>query len=497
MTDSLGLPPAPGIFTDSAWGGAEDSLTLLDLPGNENGPPPDPESLYCPAGTHLYPFQEDGIRYLQAHPIALLGDEMGLGKSIQAIAALRLLVNRGEVTRALILCPKTLVFDWYYKLRQWAPDLRAVPVEGPKRRRGWYWKSRVHIHIAGYETWREDTRSALVDPAAYDAVILDEIQRIKNPETAIHRSVTNLQAPWRWGLSGTPLENRVEELLAIFAYLKPGLLPYTRHCAPEPVRKAIAPFVLRRCKSDVLHHLPPKETRTVWLELTPVQRMAYAAAERAGVSALQQAGYAAAPMLALTLLTKLKQICNLDAETGASAKLTYLEGELARLTAADEKVLIFSQYPEKTLRPLLPRLAPFEAALFDGSLTDWNRQLLVHRFQKTAVPRVLAISLKCGGVGLTLTRARHVYHFDHWWNPASAQQAEDRTHRIGQEHPVHVTTLLTRGTVEERIAELLERKRELFRQVMEPLTDTEAGTELAMAQALTKADLMNLFGVTH
>jgi SNF2 family DNA or RNA helicase len=496
VTGNLGLPPAPSIFAGSEWGtpeGAEAPLIPLDFPGMPTGPAPDPTAIYCPEGAELYDYQDGGVRFLMEHPIALLGDEMGLGKSIQAIAALRLLIHQGEVSRALIMCPKSVLFDWYYKLRQWAPDLRVVPVEGPKRRRTWYWKCRVHVNLIGYETWREDLKSGLVNPEDFDLVILDEIQRIKNPDTATHKGVAKLQPKWRWGLSGTPLENRVEELLAIFTYLKPGLIPYQKLCPPEVVQEAIAPYVLRRRKVDVLQHLPPKETRIQWLDLTPIQRWAYQKAEREGLNGLARSEYSTASMLAL--LTKLKQICNLA--DSASCKMDYLEQELGPLTQEGEKVLIFSQYPQKTLKPLLPRLDRFQAALFDGDLSDWNRQFLIHRFQQQDHPAVLAMSLKCGGVGITLTRANHVYHFDSWWNPAAAQQAEDRTHRIGQKKPVRVTTLLTRGTVEERIAELLDQKRALFQEVMDPLTtDMEAAEEpAALGKLLTRQELMKLFGV--
>lgn len=498
VTHSLGLPPAPSIFAGNEWGAQSPDapLQFFDLPAPPEGAAPDPDALYAPPGEELYDYQVDGANFLLEHPVALLGDEMGLGKSIQAIAALRLLIRRGEVARALILCPKTLIFDWYYKLRRWAPDLRVVPVEGPRRRRQWYWRCQVHVHLVGYESWREDLKAGLAAPDAYDLIVLDEVQRIKNPNTAIHRAVAQVAAQRRWGLSGTPLENRVEELLAIFAYLKPGLLPDRKGCPVEEIHRRIAPYVLRRRKADVLCHLPPKEHRTVWLELTPAQRMAYEAAERAGVMAIRQAGHAAAPMIALTLLNKLKQLCNLDPATGSSCKMAFLEQELAALIERGEKVLIFSQYPKVTLEPLLPRLEPFGAVLFDGSLSDWNRQLIVHHFQHKEMPRVLAMSLKAGGVGITLTRANHVYHLDHWWNPTVAQQAEDRTHRIGQRRPVYVTTLLTRGTVEERIAELVEQKRALFHQVMDPLTEmSEDQEQQFLLQRLTREEILSLFGV--
>lgn len=499
VTQSLGLPPAPTIFADGEWGALNPDAPLhfYALPAPPDGPPPDPDTFYAPPGEELYDYQLDGARYLLEHPVALLGDEMGLGKSIQAIAALRLLIRRGEVSRALILCPKTLLFDWWYKLRRWAPDLRVIPVEGPRRRRQWYWRTQAHVHFTGYETWREDLKAGLCDPAAYDLILLDEIQRIKNPDTAIHQAVARVDARRRWGLSGTPLENRLEELMAIFQYLKPGLLPDHRKLPVEAIHERIAPYVLRRRKADVLRHLPPKEHRTVWLDLTPVQRMAYEAAERSGVAAIRQAGLSAAPVVALALINRLKQICNLDAPSGSSCKMDFLEQELEKVTGRGEKAIIFSQYPKVSLQPLLPRLQRFGAVLFDGKLSDWNRQLLVHHFQNGDIPRVLAMSLKAGGVGITLTRANHVYHLDHWWNPAVAEQAEDRAHRIGQKKTVYVTSLLTRGTVEERIAALVEEKRELFRRVMDPLTegDEEQNLGRGFLQHLSREEILGLFGL--
>jgi len=183
--------------------------------------------------------------------------------------------------------------------------LKVLALEGKLRRRSWYWTCDAQVNIVDYETWREDLKAKIADPTTFDLVILDEIQCIKNRGTDTHRSADRLDAPRRWGLTG-----------------------------------------------------PPIEYRTIWLDLTPVQAMAYAAAERAAVTSLAQAGYSAAPMLALALLTKLKQICNLDTQTGASCKFDFLSKELEGLKNQNCEALILSQYPEKTLRPLLPRLEP-------------------------------------------------------------------------------------------------------------------------------------------
>lgn len=488
LTEQFGLMPAPNLFGH-----------LFGVEGPVAWRPPEAPPLHGPATIHepdgaaLHPFQREGVQFLTTHPSALLGDEMGLGKSIQAIVALRLLLYGGDVRRALILAPKTVFWDWYAKLRLWAPDLTVLPVEGPKRRREWYWSCDSHIFIAGYETYREDCE--LVPPDRFDLVILDEIQRIKNPNTAAAQAVRRLGAHWRWGLSGTPLENKLDELVAVCQAIKPDLLPSAKGLAPEYVREAVTPFVLRRRKADVLQSLPPKTSRVVWLDLTPPQRAAYDMAERQGIAALAGNGAGANATWLLALLGRLKQICNRDEATGASCKCDYLLQELPSLRQTGDKALIFSQYPDKTLKPILPRLAPFRPALFDGSMRDSWRQELVMRFQQTEEPWVLAMSLKAGGVGLTLTRANHVYHFDQWWNPAAAEQAEDRVHRIGQRQPVQVTTLLTRGTIEERIAEMLERKRELFRQVMDPLTAAAAPEEEALPRAMSREEMLRLLGI--
>ncbi len=486
MTASLGLPPAPSIFGDAEWGGdlSDPGLFSFDFQRRPQGPPPDPHTVFSPPNAKLYPFQEEGLQFLLRNRRALLGDEMGLGKSIQAIAALRLLMNRGEVKKALILCPRTLVADWSAKFRQWAPDLKHWPVEGKRKQRdGVYQYIKVPIFITGYETWREDYRAKRVDPADFDLVILDEVQRIKNPGTVLHQTVAQIGADWRWGLSGTPLENNVGELLGIFAYLQPGLLPSEGNYPVRALQKAIAPYFLRRRKEDVLD-LPPKNVREVWLELTPAQRQAYDLAKAEIENAFGGDYRRLNPFL-----HRLKQICNRWDDH--SCKVDFLIEELRRLQQAGEKAVIFSQYPEVTLKPLLHRLEEFDVFLLDGSMRPSSRQWLVNCFQSHDRPRCLAVSLKCGGVGLTLTRATHVYHFDPWWHPAARQQAEDRTHRIGQDKPVHVTQILTRGTVEERIHQLMQSKEGLIKQVCD-LEDEELH-DFDLAEALSPGDLAQLF----
>lgn len=486
LTETFGLVPAPPLFAADYDAYNYAYVSAKPAPG---APRPSGDAPPLPYGLQLLDFQAEGVRFLLERPAALLGDEMGLGKSVQAIAAMRLLVLRGEVRQALVLCPKTLLFDWLVKLRRWAPELKSLGVEGPKNRRWWSWRCAAHVYICGYESWRRDGEEVAAD--SFDLVVLDEVQKIKNATTLAALSVQRIEAAWRWGLSGTPMENKAGELVAVFNYLVPGLLQKADALDPDRVRERVRPYLLRRRKAEVLQSLPPKHSRTVWLDLPPAQRAAYNQAEREGLNDLAGVTSTGTTAHLLALLGRLKQLCNYDPESGESAKLEFLQPELEHICGNGEKALVFSQYPEKTLMPLLPRLGRFSPALFHGQLKDYDRAELVCAFQEAQLPRVLCISLKAGGTGLTLTRANHVYHFDQWWNFAAAGQAEDRVHRIGQTRPVFVTNLLTKGTVEERIMELLERKRDAFTRIVDDLSIGEGE-----ASGITQEDLRRLFALS-
>ncbi|MCJ7459044.1 MAG: SNF2-related protein [candidate division Zixibacteria bacterium] len=493
-------------------------------------------------GREPYPFQRVGVKFLLEHERALLGDEMGLGKSIQAIVAIRFLFRMGKVTNGLILCPKSVLTDWERKLWEWAPELRVIKVRGPKEQREVFWNSPAHIYLTTYETMRQDLVSSLggveveinadgshiincpnkecserlrmrkellgiqvqcptchhvfsytpgenITRKQFDLIVLDEIQKIKNPGADITKATRQIDARFRWGLSGTPLENRLEELISIFAYLKPGLLHYDDASKPKKIKTAINPYLLRRRKTDALPELPEKFCDEKWLELSSAQREAYIKAEQEGIVALNDQGDSVTIQHILALITKLKQICNIDPATKESCKLEYLLEKLEEVTEQDDKALVFSQYPEKTLKFLEPELKRFNPLVYHGSLSDSQRDNIVKKFQDEEDSKVLLISVKAGGLGLTLTRANYVYHFDMWWNPAVAAQAEDRAHRIGQKKRVFVTSLLTVNTIEERIQNLLDSKRQLFKEVIDDLSDSN------LSRVMTEDELFGLFGL--
>lgn len=444
------------------------------------------EPVLFPPGRRPYEYQVAGIRFLSERKSALLGDEMGLGKTIQAIVATQLLFRRGEIKAVLIVCPRSLLGVWEHEMKKWAPELFLVKVRGTSQERTILWNTRASVHLTTYETLRSDCLNN--DGGLkhrFGLVVLDEAQKIKNPDAGVSRAVREIQAQYRWALTGTPLENKLEDVIAIFDYLAPQLFRERRDWWVQMVKDKIQPYFLRRRTADVLLELPEKVSSEVWLDLTEEQRAAYDTAEDSGRLSLQEPG--ATRIHVLSLISKLKQICNMEPESGESCKVNYLVDQLESVVDSGQKALVFSHFPRVTLSKLMGTLGHYSPALFDGTLSDNQRSGLVRGFQEEESPRVLLMSVQAGGVGLTLTRANHVFHFDHWWNPAVARQAEGRAHRIGQQNTVFVHDLYTNDTIEERIYQLLQSKQQLFDVVIDDLSkDYVVG-------AITDQDLFGLF----
>ena len=297
------------------------------------------------------------------------------------------------------------------------------------------------------------------------------------------RAVRSLESTARWGLSGTPLENDVEDLATILRTLGPGLLP-AKGASTNEVRTQARRAMIRRRKEDVLEDLPPIRSAIEYLDLTDRQRRAYEQAEEEGVARLRDGTTVTIPGI-LALITRLKQICN--GVDGHSAKLDWLKDYLGIVVDEGDKALVFSQYVDP-LRAIEPEIRHFSPLSYTGSLTDRARDKVVSAFQEDdARHHALLMSLKAGGTGLTLTAASRVVHFDSWWNPAVMEQAAARVHRIGQKKAVFVTTLVTEDTIEERIQKILDGKRELFKAMVDDLS-TEG-----VARALTEEELYGLF----
>lgn len=425
-------------------------------------------------------YQAEGVGFLARRKHALLADDMGLGKTIQAIVALRILLGGGFVKRALIVCPAGLKSNWKAEFRLWAPEVVVQVVQGDGGTRQLQWNSPRHVFIANYEILRND--SEFLPP--FDLVVLDEAQRIKNAETATARAIKAIPRRAAWCLTGTPLENSPQDLISLVSFMKPDVL-LPSDAPPETIRSAIAPYFLRRRKTEVLKDLPPKVHFTTRLELSDAQREAYLAAEEEGTVFLRSLGETVTLHHVLALLTRLKQICNFDPKTGESAKLDYLLESLTVLRETGEKALIFSQYTE-TLQFLFEHLGDYHPLLYTGEISRTQKDDVLRQFREDASCFVLLLSLQAGGVGLNLQEASYVFHFDRWWNPAVERQAEDRAYRMGQTRPVLVTRLITVETIEERIDAVLAAKQALFDRVVE---------EDVNASALSEAEYFHLVGL--
>ena len=437
----------------------------------------------------LRPYQQHGVEWLQhlaSHGLnGFLADEMGLGKTAQTIAHIAVEHAAGRLDRpALIVVPTSLVANWTAELMKFASHLRVAVLHGLDRheRRGRL--GDIHVAITTYTVLARDIEQ--MRGLAWHLVVLDEAQAIKNPEAKATRAVCQLDTRHRLCLSGTPIENNLEELWSQFAFLMPGLFGERRTFAKrfrtpieqrgDDVRRAqlarrIRPFLLRRIKADVANELPPKHTILRRITLAPAQREFYETIRgtlydkvRAQVA---EHSLAASRIVVLDALLKLRQACcdprlvKLPSaqQVKVSSKLDDLLGMLVEMIPEGRRVLLFSQFTSM-LDLIKPKLAEARIRFVELRGDTRDRAEPVRLFQEGEVPLFL-ISLKAGGRGLNLTAADTVIHYDPWWNPAVEEQASDRAHRIGQTSPVFVYKLIAADTVEERIVELQQRKAEL------------------------------------
>jgi SNF2 family DNA or RNA helicase len=444
----------------------------------------------------LFDYQVNGVRALVSRDAVLLADEMGLGKSIQAVAALRVLAVQRRVESALVVVPAGLVRQWRTFIATWARELRVSVVHGGAAERAWQWMTAAHVYLTSYETLREDYLRQTPSPVRrriWDVVVLDEAQRIKNRAADISRICKLLMRRRAWALTGTPLENDLDELASVLEFVVPRTDDTARvvslHARSEVIaRQRVAQ--LRRRKIEVLPQLPAKLSTTLSLPLGRAQRASYERAEREGIYQLRTRGDAVRIENVLELITRLKQLCNVDPRTDQSAKLADLSERLATLAAEGHRALVFSQYTDATFgaRAIAARLARFRPLVYTGDMPLAERERVLEAFKHDASHTVLVLSLRAGGLGLNLQAASFVFHFDRWWNPAVERQAEDRSHRLGQLQPVQVYAYTCEQTIEERIETVLQRKQLLFQDLVD-------GVTLDINSLLTSAELFGLFGL--
>jgi SNF2 family DNA or RNA helicase len=426
----------------------------------------------------LFAYQKAGIDKLVNDSSILLADEMGLGKTIQAVAALRLLILRENAHSVLIVCPSGLVLQWRRHIRVWAPELAISTVVGSAEQRQAAWKRDANLFLTGYESLCSDLRlPGDTGPARrrWDVVIIDEAQRIKNPKAEAAIGVKRLNRARSWALTGTPLENRLDDLISVLEFAAPGR--FEPSAMAVGLRRLLGEVQLRRRRREVLFDLPPKFVSTVTVDFSGPQNVAYRRAEEEGVVWLRSLGRELRISHVLELILRLKQICNFCPESGKSSKFSDLHSRLTALIGSGEKALVFSQFVEEPFgaRRLAKELADFRPLLLVGSLDPNARSAVVAEFERDPSRRLMILSLRTGGLGLNLAVASCVFHFDRWWNPALETQAEDRAHRIGQHRPVQVFAYLCADTIEQRIDEILTEKRALFADVIDGVTTATLG----------------------
>lgn len=412
-----------------------------------------------------YPYQLKGVAFLMPRHHALIADEMGLGKTVQVIVALRLLLHAGLIRTALVVCPKPLVINWSRELRLWAPDIPFEVIGGDGEMRRYQWHvSNCPVKLVNYELLTRDAADVMDERTCYDVVVLDEAQRIKSRDSKTAQVVRAIKRGRSWAMSGTPIENKVDDLVNLFAFIDPTRIP--ADAPPKMLRELTADYILRRTKEMVVSDMPPRIIRDVYLELSPAQREAYDLAEKEGVVHLNQLGDTATVQHVFELVMRLKQICNFDLRTGQSAKLEQLMADMEEVAASDRKAIVFSQYTEP-LEILAKHLDPYGPLLYHGKVPHSQRQPILDQFKTDPSKHVVLMSYGTGSVGLNLQFTNYVFLFDRWWNPAIEDQAINRAHRLGQKATVFVSRFISQNTIEERIADILNKKRALFQEMIE------------------------------
>ena len=453
--------------------------------------------------TVLRPYQKQGVAWLHFLRTngfgGILADEMGLGKTLQTLAFLKTcssrrveahssqsLLTSAPTSPHLIVCPTSLVFNWVAEVKKFTPQLNVLALHGPDRHALFSEIQNCDLVVTSYALIRRDAEKYRA--LEFDTVVLDEAQHIKNRQTQNAQAVKAVKSKHRLVLTGTPLENSVLDLWSIFDFLMPGYLGTAKDFreryelpiakeknseAQSRLARRLRPFMLRRLKQEVAKDLPAKLEQVSYCELTSDQRAAYQQVIEAGrkevLEAVGAQGLAKSRMVVLTALLRLRQVCcdlrllkleNVN-PANASGKLDLFGELLEEVVDGGHRALVFSQFTSM-LTLLKERLdgENIEYCYLDGSTTD--RGAVVQRFQNNAAIPVFLISLKAGGVGLNLTGADTVIHFDPWWNPAVEDQATGRAHRIGQTKVVTSYKLITRDTVEEKILLLQNRKREII-----------------------------------
>ncbi len=513
---ALGAEDQAGLAVSAVHAEGPLAELLTGLTHNDHiAPLPPPSGL----DATLRPYQQRGyawLNFLSRWGLgACLADDMGLGKTVQTLALLQRLQESGEQRPVLLVCPTSLLGNWRKEASRFTPRLAVMVHHGSARQKGQGFAQHAQNYalvLSSYGLLHRDL--ALFQAVDWAAVVLDEAQNIKNAETKQAQAARALRSDRRIALTGTPVENHIGDLWSLQEFLNPGFLGSAARFkreffipiqvernlnALDRLQRLTEPFILRRLKTDrsIIADLPDKLESKAYCTLSKEQATLYASVVQQVEAALNNVieGIDRRALILSTLL-RLKQICNHPAQFLAdqsplpnrSGKLTRLTEMLEEIQVLGERSLIFTQFSEmgQMLRQYLQEQLAQEVLFLHGGLSKPRRDQMVERFQNEADgPPIFILSIKAGGVGLNLTRANHVFHFDRWWNPAVENQATDRAFRIGQSRKVEVHKFICLGTVEERIDELIERKQSLAEKIV--------GNGEAWLTELSTEELKDLF----
>lgn len=431
----------------------------------------------------------------------ILADDMGLGKTLQVITYIQSEIEQGEKNPFLIIAPASLTYNWFHELKKFAPSIRAAVVTGSIEEREHQIQDVENndVLITSYQSFRQDVE--LYKKRSFSTLVMDESQMVKNYHTKTSQALRSLSVPRKFALSGTPIENKIEELWAIFQLIMPGFFPSIKKfkgMSNEKIAKMIQPFVLRRVKKDVLKELPEKIETNMFSTLTKEQKtvyLAYLQQIQQTVQGMSGDDFKKNRIAILASLTRLRQICCdprlfIDDYEGESGKLLQLKEIVSNALENNKRILIFSQFTSM-LDIIEAELAKENISSFylSGKTKPVERINMVNQFND-GEKSIFLISLKAGGTGLNLTGADTVILYDLWWNPAVEEQAAGRAHRIGQKNVVEVWRLIAEGTIEEKINALQQEKKSLFDQVI-----TEDHGDKRSANQLTEQDIREILSV--
>lgn len=463
---------------------------------------------------NLRSYQQEGVNWINFLKRfgfgGILADDMGLGKTIQTLALLNH-ERSGAKEPSLVVCPTSVVENWIREAKKFAPDMKVVALVGKNRSDNFNIVKDYDLVITSYPLIQRDLEEYTRRKWHY--LIMDEAQKVKNHRTKTHEAFCKIKAKHKLALSGTPIENRLMELWSIFQIIMPGFLmsqtAFKRYWA-QPIEKSndndrkselkqkLMPFILRRTKDQVLKELPPKTETLHYCELTEKQKVLYREVAEYSKSeifkTIDSKGMEKSYFSILTALLRLRQICchpglvnkDISSPIEDSGKVQELFPLLEEIIEEGHRILLFSQFVEmlKIIETGI-HANNWQSVYLDGSTK--NRQAVIDEFQENSENKIFLLSLKAGGVGINLTAADYVIHFDPWWNPAVENQATDRAHRIGQIKPVFVYRMITRDTIEEKIHNMQQKKKELADSV---ITD-----ETSWLKRLSLSDIENLFDI--